>query len=104
MISYHYTLYYPQHFQLTFRRKYMYLQHDCYSHRFMKFPEKCKISPTDLQFPKLALVMIPNKKRLFFCSISLTVVIRNRKLDSNVRIISTKIKNNCLKHITAVGD
>ena len=60
MISYHYTLYYPQHFQLTFRRKYMYLQHDCYSHRFMKFPEKCKISPTDLQFPKLALVMIPN--------------------------------------------
>ena len=26
----------------------------------MKFPEKCKISPTDLQFPKLALVMIPN--------------------------------------------
>ena len=29
----------------------------------MKFPEKCKISPIDLQFPKLALVMIPNKKK-----------------------------------------
>ena len=26
----------------------------------MKFPEKYKISPTDLQFPKPALVMIPN--------------------------------------------
>ena len=33
-----------------------------------------------------------------------SVVIRNRKLDSNVRIISTKIKNNRLKHKTAVGD
>ena len=33
-----------------------------------------------------------------------SVVIRNRKLDSNVRIISTKIKNNRLKPKTAVGD
>ena len=33
-----------------------------------------------------------------------SVVIRNRKLDSNVQIISTKIKNNRLKHKTAVGD